>query len=86
MTAGAAAQALRGCVEGFAAVRKRSKLVFAGQIAYFGTLAILLAAFLAAGAPGWIMGVAAILAAPSAACLTVSAGLRRGPPPPASAA
>ncbi len=81
-----AAQALRGCVEGFAAVRKRSKLVFAGQIAYFGTLAALLAAFLAAGAPGWIMGVAAILAAPSAACLTVSAGLRREPPPPASAA
>ena len=64
-------QTVRGYMEGFAAVRRRSNAVLSGQIAYLGTLVAMLAATLYLGMPGWLMGVTAILLATVATTVAV---------------
>ena len=59
--------AVRGRVEGLAALHKRPSAVMAGQFAYFGTLVATLAVTLAAGMPGWAMAVTAIFISPVSA-------------------
>ena len=59
--------AVRGRVEGLAALRKCPKAVMAGQFAYFFALVVTLAATLPTGMPGWSMSVLAIYVAPVAA-------------------
>ena len=63
--------AVRGRIEGLAAWYKRPGAVMAGQIAYFATLAATAATLLAAGAPGWVIAIGAIYAAPIATTATV---------------
>ena len=67
--------AVRGRIEGLAAWRKRPGAVMAGQIAYFAMLTISAAALLAVNAPGWVIALGAIYAAPIAATATVYAAL-----------
>lgn len=64
-------QTVRGYMEGFAAVRRRSNAVLSGQIAYLGTLVAMLAATLYLGIPGWLMGVTAILLATVATTVAI---------------
>ena len=70
--------AVRGRVEGLAALRKRPSAVMAGQFAYFGTLVAVLAVTLPLGLPGWAMAVTAIYIAPVAATVAVYAWLGTG--------
>ena len=69
--------AVRGRVEGLAALRKRPSAVMAGQFAYFGALVVVLAATLPMGLPGWAMAVTAIYIAPVAATVATYAWLKR---------
>ena len=59
--------AVRGRVEGLAALRKRPSAVMSGQIAYCGTLVASLAIMLPFGVPGWAMALISIYVAPIAA-------------------
>ena len=61
--------AVRGRVEGLAALRKRPSAVMAGQVGYFGALMISLAITLPLGVPGWAMAVTAIYVAPVVATI-----------------
>ena len=70
--------AVRGRVEGLAAIRKRPSAVMAGQVGYFVALVIVLALTLPLGIPGWAMAVIAIYVAPVAATAATYAGLGRG--------
>ena len=69
--------AVRGRVEGLAALRKRPSAVMAGQFAYFGALVVVLAATLPMDLPGWAMAVTAIYIAPVAATVATYAWLKR---------
>jgi hypothetical protein len=75
--------AVRGRVEGLAALQKRPGAVMAGQIGYFVMLVLTLAVTLPLGLPGWTMAVTAIYLAPIAATAATYAGLyvlnRRNP-------
>ena len=73
----AAIQAVRGRVEGLAALAKRPKTVMAGQIAYTVSLFIVCAVLLPSGARGWAMAVTAIFVAPICAAATMYASLAR---------
>jgi hypothetical protein len=68
--------AIRGRIEGLAAWYKRPGTVMAGQIAYFAMLTIAAAALLAIRAPGWVIAIGAIYAAPIAATAAVYVALR----------
>lgn len=70
-------QAVRGRVEGLAALAKRPKTVMAGQIAYTVSLFIVCAVLLPSGARGWAMAVTAIFVAPICAAATMYASLAR---------
>ncbi len=63
--------AIRGRIEGIAAWRNRPNSVMAGQIAYFVTLTAVAAGLLALGAPGWVIAIGAIYAAPLATIAAV---------------
>ena len=56
--------AVRGRVEGLAAIRRRPSAVMAGQFAYFGGLAASLSVLLPLGVPGWAMALTSIYIAP----------------------
>ncbi len=71
----AAIQAVRGRVEGLAALAKRPKAVMAGQIAYTVSLLAVCAVMLPLGAPGWSIAVTAITIAPICVTITVYAFL-----------
>lgn len=60
-------QSLRGHAEGIAAWRRRPNVVLVSQFVYLTALSAALAATLAMGVPGWLMGVTAIMAASLAA-------------------
>jgi hypothetical protein len=60
-------QSLRGHAEGIAAWRRRPNVVLVSQVVYLASLSAALAATLAAGLPGWLMGVTSIMAASLAA-------------------
>lgn len=68
--------AVRGRVEGLAAIRRRPSAVMAGQFAYFGALTLALIALLPMHIPGWAMAVMAIYVAPVAATIATYAWLR----------
>ena len=70
--------AVRGRVEGLAAIQKRPNAVMAGQVGYFVALVVALAVTLPMGVPGWAMAVIAIYVAPVAATAATYAGLRWG--------
>ena len=70
-------QAVRGRVEGLAALAKRPKTVMAGQIAYTTSLIAVCAVLLPAGARGWAIAVTAIIVAPICAAATMYASLSR---------
>ena len=70
-------QSLRGHAEGIAAWLKRPNIVLASQVVYLAALSAALAATLAMGVPGWLMGVTAILAASLAALGALRIALRR---------
>ena len=72
----AAVQAVRGRVEGLAALAKRPKAVMAGQIAYVMSLFAVCAVLLPLGVPGWAMAVTAIFVAPVCVIVTVYAAMR----------
>ncbi len=61
--------AVRGRVEGLAALRRRPSAVMAGQFAYFGALTLSLVAMLPMRLAGWAMAVIAIYVAPVAAII-----------------
>lgn len=61
--------AVRGRVEGLAALRKSPGAVMAGQVGYFSALVISLAITLPLGVPGWAMAVTAIYVAPVVATI-----------------
>ena len=67
--------AVRGRVEGLAAIRKRPNAVMAGQVAYFLALVLVLAVTLPLGIAGWAMAVIAIYIAPVAATAATYAWL-----------
>ena len=69
--------AVRGRVEGLAAIRRRPSAVMAGQFAYFGALTLALIAMLPMRIPGWAMAVMAIYVAPVAATVATYAWLHR---------
>lgn len=69
--------AVRGRVEGLAAIRKRPSAVMAGQFAYFGALTVSLAAMVPMDVPGWTMALVAIYVAPVAATAATYAWLHR---------
>jgi hypothetical protein len=71
----AVVQAVRGRVEGLAALAKRPKAVMAGQIAYTASLFAVCVALLPLGVPGWAMAVSAIFVAPVCVIATVYAAL-----------
>lgn len=57
-------QALRGRIEGVAAIQKKPRAVMAGQIGYTLALLLTLIVLKALGIPGWLMAVSAITVAP----------------------
>ena len=59
--------AVRGRVEGLAALRKCPSAIMSGQVAYTVALLVTLAVMLPLGVPGWTMAVAAIFVAPAVA-------------------
>jgi len=69
-------QSLRGHSEGVAAYVKRPNIVLASQVTYLLALSAGLALTLAAGCPGWLMGVTAITAASLAALVVLRILLR----------
>jgi hypothetical protein len=70
-----AIQAVRGRVEGLAALFKRPEAVMAGQIAYTAALVSVLWILLPLGVPGYLMAVSAIYIAPSMSICTIYAVL-----------
>jgi len=70
--------AVRGRVEGLAALRKQPSAVMSGQVAYFVALVVVLAVTLPMGIPGWTMAVVSIYVAPIAATAATYAGLAWG--------
>jgi len=72
-------QSLRGHAEGIAAYIKRPNIVLMSQAGYQLALSAGLAITLAAGLPGWLMGVTSILAASLAALGVLRLALRRAP-------
>ena len=77
--------AVRGRVEGLAALRKRPRAVMTGQIAYFLALVASLAAMLPLGVPGWTMALISIYVAPVAAiCATYATLWKYGMMAPSS--
>lgn len=74
--------AIRGRIEGIAAWRKRPRAIMAGQIAYFMTLTLSAGLLLACGAPGWVIAIGAIYAAPVATIAAVYLTLGRPKPTP----
>lgn len=71
--------AVRGRVEGLAALAKRPSAVMSGQIAYFVALVLTLAVTFAVGMPGWAMAVTAIYVSPVAATVATYAWLAAVP-------
>ncbi len=69
-------QALRGRLEGLAAVRKRPRAVMAGQIAYTCGLFLTLFALKLLGVPGWLMAVSAVFVAPVCTTTVIALCLR----------
>jgi len=69
--------AVRGRIEGIAAIRKRPRAVMSGQIAYTSALLATLAVTLPLGVPGWLMAVLAIFVAPACAGAAVYLYLAR---------
>ena len=67
--------AVRGRVEGLAALGKRPSAVMAGQVAYFCGLVASLAAMLPFGIPGWTMALVSIYIAPVCATAATYASL-----------
>ncbi len=70
-------QAVRGRVEGLAALAKRPNAVMVGQIAYTASLLLVCVVMLPAGAPGWVIALTAIMVAPISVILTIYAALAR---------
>jgi hypothetical protein len=70
-----AIQAVRGRVEGLAALFKRPEAVMAGQVVYTAALVSVLWLLLPLGVPGYLMAVSAIYIAPSASICAVYAVL-----------
>ena len=68
--------AVRGRVEGLAALKKRPSAVMAGQVGYFAALVLSLAVTLPLGVPGWTMAVVAIYVAPVVATIATYGWLR----------
>ncbi len=68
-------QAIRGRVEGLAALAKRPKAIMAGQIAYTASLLAVCSILLPLGVPGWTMAVTAIFVAPVCVTATIYAAL-----------
>ena len=66
-------QAVRGRVEGLAALAKRPKAIMAGQIAYTMSLFMICSILLPMGVPGWAMAVTAIFIAPICVTATIYA-------------
>ena len=64
-------QAVRGRIEGLAALAKRPRAVMAGQIAYTLSLLLVCSVLLPAGVRGWAIAVVAIFVAPICAAATV---------------
>lgn len=64
-------QAVRGRIEGLAALAKRPRAVMAGQIAYTLSLLLVCSVLLPAGVRGWAIAVTAIFVAPICAAATV---------------
>ena len=69
--------AVRGRIEGLAALAKRPRSVMAGQVAYTVSLAALLLVLLPLGVPGWVMAVAGINFAPLCATAAIYISLSR---------
>ncbi len=67
--------AVRGRIEGIAAVRKNPRAVMCGQIGYTSALFATLAVTLPTGMPGWLMAVTAVFVAPAVAGALVYAAL-----------
>lgn len=70
--------AVRGRVEGLAALFKRPQAVMCGQITYTIALVAVLATLLPLGVPGYLMAVSAIYVAPIASTCAVYAALHFG--------
>lgn len=68
--------AVRGRIEGIAALRRRPSAVMAGQVAYFCALALALTAMLPMHIPGWTMALVSIYVAPIAAAAATYAWLQ----------
>ena len=68
--------AVRGRVEGLAALRKRPGAVMAGQIAYTAGLLLACLVLWPTGCPGWLLAVSAIYVAPMCATAAIYATLR----------
>lgn len=68
-------QALRGRIEGLAALERKPQAVLAGQFSYFAVLACALAVMLPAGVAGWVMGVVSICLASASSAFTTGAWL-----------
>ena len=71
--------AVRGRIEGIAAIRRQPRAVMAGQIGYTLALFVTLAALLPFGVPGWAMAVSAIFAAPAFATAVIYFSLTTTP-------
>lgn len=71
-------QAVRGRVEGLAALAKRPKAVMAGQIAYTVSLLSVCSVMLPLGVPGWSIAVTAIFVAPICVTATIYAVMSLG--------
>ena len=68
--------AVRGRVEGLAALRKRPGAVMAGQIAYTAGLLLACLVLWPTGCPGWLLAVSAIYVAPMCATAAIYVALR----------
>ena len=71
-------QAVRGRIEGLAAVARRPSAVMVGQVAYTLALLVTLAVLLPLGVPGWAMAVTSIFVAPVATTVAVYSALAVG--------
>ena len=72
--------AVRGRIEGLAALRKRPRAVMNGQIAYTVAIFVVLASLLPLAIPGWVMAVTAIFVAPVISGLVVYVSLAHSRP------
>ena len=68
--------AVRGRVEGLAALQKCPSAILSGQVAYTAALFMTLAVMLPLGVPGWTMAVTAIFVAPAVATAAMYVALR----------